>query len=69
MEQQENKKCCTNCKYFEVRTGFCRKEPPQIIQQYIKNIGTVTNAVWPKVPFPALDWCSRFISANEKQLL
>lgn len=69
MEQQENKQCCINCKYFEARTNFCRKAPPQIIQQYIKSIGTVTNAVWPKVPLPALDWCSYFENANKKQLI
>lgn len=55
-----NKETCVNCKFFEVRTGFCRKNPPQIIQSYIKSVGTVTNAVWPKIPFPELDWCSDF---------
>lgn len=58
--ESENTLVCANCKFFEVRTGFCRKDPPQIIQTYIKSVGTVTNAVWPKIPFPELDWCSNF---------
>ena len=53
-------RCCANCKYCQLRTGFCRYNPPQIIQNYIESVGTVTNAVWPKIPYPAIDWCGKF---------
>lgn len=72
MQQEEidsNQKCCLNCKWFEERTGFCRKNPPQSIPVYVKGIGQLTNNVWPKIPMPNVDWCSYFDNANEKQLI
>lgn len=51
--------CCCNCRYFCHRTGFCRKNPPQVIVQYV-NRSAFPTAVFPKISVPALDWCSYF---------
>lgn len=55
-----NKKCCYNCKWFECRTCFCRKNPPIPVPLYIKNVGNITSSAFPKITIPALDWCSCF---------
>lgn len=60
--------CCFNCKYFCQRTGFCRKNPPQIIVQYI-NRSAFPTAVFPKIAVPALDWCSEFNNKNQENRL
>lgn len=59
MQLDPDKKCCQNCKYFEERTGFCRKNPPKAIQ-----ITTGKNpycvAMFPKIGMPFLDFCFEF---------
>ena len=54
---EQSKKCCANCAFFEARTGFCRLNPPQVVPQFIKSVGQVNSAVWPKIPLPNIDWC------------
>lgn len=62
-EIDEKSTCCYNCRYFCHRTGFCRKNPPQVVLQYV-NRSAFPTAVFPKVPVPALDWCGQFESLN-----
>lgn len=62
IEQQEideKSTCCFNCRYFCNRTGFCRKNPPQVIVQYI-NRSAFPTAIFPKIAVPAIDWCGNF---------
>ena len=58
-EVDPNTTCCANCRWFDRRTCFCRKNPPQVVIQYVNRMA-YPNAVFPKVPMPALDWCSAF---------
>ena len=52
-------KKCINCKFFEERTGFCRKEPPKPV--VIKENGQCfISSVFAKIPMPQLDFCHEF---------
>ena len=44
-------KCCLKCKYFEPRSGFCRKNPPTPIA-VIEKYGTHLMSAFPKIPMP-----------------
>lgn len=54
-----NISCCANCSFYDVRTGFCRLNPPQVVISYVNNMAFPT-AAWPKINMPQLDWCSNF---------
>lgn len=55
--------CCANCKWFDTRTSFCRKDPPKPVYVGDGNRQYIT-AVFPKIGMPELDWCSFWISAD-----
>ena len=61
------KMCCFNCKFFETRTGFCRLNPPQIINLYVAG-NTYPSANFPKIQMPDLDYCYQFRNKNERQV-
>lgn len=55
----ENKMCdkkCANCKFFEERTKFCRKNPPQANVVY-ENGKTFFTSTFPKIQMPEIDFC------------
>lgn len=54
----ENKNCI-NCKFFEERTSFCRKEPPKPIVVN-ENGQAYISSVFAKIPMPQLDYCFQF---------
>lgn len=56
---------CIKCKYYETRSGFCRKNPPVPLVIPDQN-GTHIMSAFPKIPAPNLDWCSEFKSINEQ---
>lgn len=59
-EVDPNKVCCANCKFWEERTGFCRKNPPKPIQVTAgKNPYCI--GMFPKIGMPYLDFCYEFI--------
>lgn len=68
MNEQNSRKCAT-CKFFESRSGFCRKNPPQVIV----NADGYYVAVFPKIAFPLLDFCFDYVNMeneeNKKTLL
>lgn len=68
MNQQNSRKCAT-CKFFESRSGFCRKNPPQVIV----NADGYYVAAFPKIAFPLLDFCFDYVNMeieeNKKTLL
>ena len=68
--EQSNSECCINCRFYQERTGFCRYNPPNSVQTFVKGIGEMITSVWPKVPMPTLDYCSHFEQkTSDKQLL
>jgi len=44
-EANEQAKSCASCKFFDSRTGFCRKNPPQVVV----NADGFYVAVFPKI--------------------
>jgi hypothetical protein len=58
----DNSICCNNCKWFEARTSFCRKSPP--VPTIEQSRGDYDHnriaAMFPRVPFPNLDYCGSF---------
>ena len=63
VEQVQRDKCCLRCKYFEVRTGFCRFNPPTPVVTQTKT-GSYITSVYSKVNYPQLDWCQKFEKAD-----
>jgi len=55
----EDSKHCINCKYFDARSGFCRKEPPKPIVVPDSTVGGRHGVltVFPKIPMPLVDYC------------
>jgi hypothetical protein len=54
------KVACINCKWFEGRSKFCRINPPtSIVTDNYSNKDTIS-CVFPKIPFPDLDFCGKF---------
>lgn len=51
--------CCQTCAWYCVRTGFCRKFPPQVVMQYVDRMAFPA-AAFPKIQVPSVDWCSYF---------
>ena len=68
-EEKSKQNCCCNCYWWEPRSGFCRCNPPTPIPIYDKLDNTQVIAMWPKIPCPQLDYCSKFESAVKKHLL
>lgn len=50
---------CCKCKYFEVRTHFCRKYPPTPLT-VIENNKSFYTSTFPKIQLPELDYCFEF---------
>lgn len=50
---------CETCKYFESRTKFCRKNPPNsiVIEENGKKFMTSS---FPKIQMPQLDFCAEY---------
>lgn len=70
MNTLTNNKACIKCKWFEPRSGFCRKNPPiPIIIPDDQNFHMMS--AFPKIPAPNLDWCSNFehINTTSEELL
>ena len=63
-----NKTCCLNCKWFEERTCFCRKNPPQVVIQYANRMA-FPSSIFPKITVPVIDWCSEFKNKYQKLLV
>lgn len=53
-------KKCSNCKYFEERTHFCRLNPPQpvIFLAEYQGHNYKTSSKFPVITNPNLDYCS-----------
>ena len=58
-EKPFSSKTCKTCKFFELRTGFCRKNPPNVLLIPTNN-DTFINSVFPKIGYPELDWCGEW---------
>lgn len=56
-------KKCSTCKFFESRSGFCRKNPPQVIV----NADGYYVAAFPKIAFPMLDFCFEYINIEKEE--
>ena len=63
MQDSENEICCLKCKYFEPRSGFCRKNPPTPIA-VIEKYGSHLMSAFPKIPMPSVDFCYQFVDIN-----
>lgn len=62
-EVSNQSKSCASCKFFDSRTGFCRKDPPQVVV----NADGYYVAVFPKIQLPFLDFCFCFSSLNDPE--
>ncbi len=67
----ERDECCKDCKYFEARNNFCRRNPPTpIVIDTDKGYSTSQRGVshkkdfiiskYPVISMPDLDWCGEF---------
>ena len=54
---------CVNCLFFDPRTCFCRKGPPQVIV----NRDGFFSSMFPKISFPLLDFCYQHKSIESKR--
>lgn len=60
--------CCLNCRFFEKRTHFCRKNPPTPIVFSVNfNKENAISSKFPVITHPTLDWCGSFITIWPKQ--
>lgn len=59
----ENQICCLICKYYEIRSQFCRKNPP-IPTIVPDKYGAHMMSAFPKISCPNFDFCSYFEHAN-----
>lgn len=63
---------CSMCSFFEPRTAFCRRFPPQTInsgKHEDMNTGYVTTfakAVFPVITRPMVDYCGEFNRKTDK---
>lgn len=56
---ETNNKCCKTCCYYEVRTHFCRLNPPQPIIFYgDTDESTKVSSKFPVITLPERDYCS-----------
>lgn len=58
-------RCCILCMHYENRSGFCRYDVPQVIQ----NKDGYYVSCFPKIACPMLDYCSHFKHMCSKQML
>jgi len=80
VEENEVKSNCQNCKHFEVRTKFCRLNPPQPIM-FISSEDSILykegpsycSSKYPTIVKPDLDYCSHWeanlISKKDKLIV
>ena len=59
MDEKFPENACIKCRWFEARSGFCRKHPPSPVIVPDK-YGVHMMSAFPKIPAPNLDWCSEF---------
>lgn len=59
-EPIEDYHTCSNCKFYEERTRFCRRFPPTplAIEENSKFVFTST---FPKIHLPNVDFCGEFV--------
>lgn len=50
---------CCNCRFFEERSGFCRRNPPVPVALNGKS-GPYYMTMYPKIQNPRIDWCNEF---------
>lgn len=62
----ENTNTCIKCKFYEPRSGFCRKNPPIPVVIPDKYDSHLMSA-FPRIPCPELDWCGYF--EKDKKML
>jgi len=59
METDFAKVCCKNCKHFEERSRFCRKNPPQVLNVFKKDLDEMVIAsIFPVIKLSEVDYCS-----------
>ena len=54
-----SEKTCLACRYYEKRTGFCRRNPPVSVVSTVEG-KSYYNSVFPKISKPNLDFCWEF---------
>lgn len=63
---------CNNCHFFEPRTKFCRRFPPQTINSgkreddYTGYVTTYAKSVFPIIKCPLSDYCGEFRQKFDK---
>ena len=79
----ERDECCKDCRFFEPRNSFCRRNPPTPIvidtdRGYSSNQrGGYNNShkkdfiisKYPVISLPEVDWCGEFEDADEVEIL
>ena len=51
--------CCQDCKFFEERTRFCRKNPPMSVIM-VDHGKSFMSSSFPKIQMPQIDFCFSF---------
>ena len=64
LENNSDRICCANCKFFDSKTSFCRRNPPTPLIVF-KGPQKFVECKFPVIKMSSIDYCGEYISNQE----